>query len=177
MRKYLKLLLVSLTLCMILGGCASPKEKLESKAEENGYDIEFIDNKIFCIHEEDASYYYKRTLTGIKFVKCEIPVSEDNVTVLEGSVKIIITDHKWNKVQVVTDDDRVIIDENGKKRLCFSYVRFISNKNFDEDSLDPIGPLDGEHKAKKGYKAAMKYLTKEDLINYYTRSYEILENL
>ena len=154
------------------------KEKAISNAQKYCYSIEFTDEKEFCIKKDDANYYFRIDTSGVCLDYCEFVIEDDNVTVKKGTVTIMITDLGDGTVDVFYDDSRVIIQDDGTEKGMYSGGYFISNTEFDENSLvAPDTLIDGEHKVKKAYNYIMQLTTIENLKDHYDQALVIRNQL
>jgi len=80
----------------------------------------------------------------------------------------MLTDLRDGKVDVFYDDSRVIIQDDGTEKGQYSTGYFISNTEFEENSLvAPDTLIDGEHKVKKAYDKIMRFTTIDNLKEHY----------
>ena len=157
---------------------AHVKEKAIGNASKNGYSIQFDDEKTFCYEEDGVKYYFCIEASGICFDKCEYNVVEDGVEVKEGEIIITIRDAGDDNVNVGYYDTRVIVLDDGTERDRWSIGYFISNKDYEENSLEPNYFVpDGEFKMEQDYKTIMKFTTVEDLDEHYNKALSICNRL
>jgi len=154
------------------------KEKAISNAQKYCYTIEFTDEKEFCIKKDDVNYYFRIDTSGTCFDRCKFAVEEENVTVKNGTVILTIKDLGDGNVDVDYDDSRIIVLDDGTEEGMYSGGYFISNTEFDENSLvAPDTLIDGEHKVKKAYDKIMRFTTKEKLKEHYNQALAICNQL
>lgn len=154
------------------------KEKAISNAKYYGYSIEFIDEKTFCIKKDEVKYNFCIDTSGVKFDYCEFYVEEENVNVKEGDVLIKIKDMGNDEIKVRYDDTRIVILDDGTEEGKFSGSYFISNTEFEKESLSaPDNLIDGEHKVKKAYNKIMHLTTIDNLKEHYNQALTICNQL
>ena len=157
---------------------AQVKEKAIENASKNGHSIQFDDEKTFCFEEDGVKYSFRIEASGICFDECEYNVVEEGVEVKEGEIIITIRDVGDDTVNVGYYDTRVIVLDDGTERDRWSIGYFISNKDYDEDSLEPNYFVpDGEFKMEQDYKKIMNFTTAEDLDEHYNKALSICEQL
>lgn len=154
------------------------KEKAISNAKYYGYSIEFIDEKTFCMKKDEVKYNFCIDTSGVKFDYCEFYVEEENVNVKEGDVLIKIKDMGNDEIKVRYDDTRIVILDDGTEEGKFSGSYFISNTEFEKESLSaPDNLIDGEHKVKKAYNKIMHLTTIDNLKEHYNQALTICNQL
>lgn len=154
------------------------KEKALVNAQKSNYSIEFTDEEDFCIKKDDVEYYFRVDTSGVHLDYCEFTVEEENITVKKGTITIMITDLGDGMADVFYDDSRVIIQDDGTEEGMYSGGYFISNTEFDEESLTaPDTLIDGDHKVKKAYDKIMRLTTIENLKEHYNQALAICNQL
>ncbi len=157
---------------------AQVKEKAIKNAKACGYSIEFTEENAFCMEKEDIEYCFQIDPAGVIFDYCEFPVEEENVNVKKGNVVICIMNEENDKLNVSYSDSRIILLDDGTEEPMFSASYFISNTEFDENSLTaPDTLIDGEHKVKKAYDKIMRFTTIENLKEHYNQALAICKQL
>lgn len=154
------------------------KRMAVNNAQKYGYAIEFTDEKTFCMKKDDVKYSFCIDVSGICFDCCEFAVEEENVTVKKGTVILTITDLGDGNVDVDYDDTRVIIADDGTEEPMFSGSYFISNTDFDKESL-VIQPqiIDDKQKSIDAYDKIMRFITVDELKEQYNKALAICKQL
>lgn len=156
---------------------AITKEKAVKNAIKYDYDIQFTDAKTFCIEKDDVKYYFFIEASKVVFDNCEFLV-ETNEIVKKGNMEITITDLHDGNIKAFYDDSRVVILDDGAEEGQYSTGYFISNSEFDEESLTaPDTLIDGDHKVKKAYDKIMCLTTIENLKEHYNQALAICNQL
>ena len=157
---------------------AQVKEKAIANASKNGYSTEFVDDKTFRINKDETTYQFRIDASGVCPDRCIFFVEEENVSVKKGNIEITITDLDDGNISVSYDDTRVVINDDGTEELMYSCSYFISNTDFDIDSL-VINPhiIDDKQKSINTYNIIMKYLTVDELKEQYNKALAICEQL
>lgn len=154
------------------------KEIALSNARKYFYPIEFIDKKEFCIKKDDVNYYLVIGTSGVYLDYCEFTIEEYDVKVKKGTVTIKISDLYDGTVDVSYDDSRVVILDDGAEERQYSTGYFISNYEYDIDSLTSFdNSIDGKHKVKKAYDYIMRLTTIENLKEHYNQALAIRNQL
>ena len=154
------------------------KEKAVENASKNGYSMQFVEEKKLCIEKDGVKYYFCIDASGILFNECEFEVQEEGVKVKEG--KVILTIRKMNddNIRVGYDDTRIVLLDDGTERDMWAIGYFISNKDYDEDSLEPNYFVpDGKFEMEQDYDIIMKFTTAEVLKEHYNKALSICEQL
>ena len=154
------------------------KEKAISNAKNYGYTIEFTDEKTFCMKKDEVKYSFCIDTSGVRFDYCEFYVEEENVNVKEGDVILKIKDIGNDEIEVRYDDTRIVILDDGTEELMFSGADFVSNLDFDKESLiiDP-NKIDDKQKSLDAYTWIMKFVTVDDLKEHYNKALAICNQL
>ncbi len=154
------------------------KEKAINNARAYGYSIEFTEDKTFSMEKDETKFCFQICADGVIFDYCEFPVEEENVNVKEGDVVVCVMNEENDKLNVSYSDSRIVLLDDGTEEPMFSASYFISNKDFDENSLTaPDTLIDGEHKVKKAYDKIMRLTTKEKLKEHYNEAITICNQL
>lgn len=177
-------ILISITYIRIHGIIAmrqetQVKERILANASQNNYEAIFVDDKRFYIDEDKVKYYFDVEISGVRFDKCEFIVEEDNVKVKEGEIQIRIRNIENDKVNVGYHDSRVLLLDDGTEKSRSSTGYFISNAEFDENSLTIPNTLipDIEYKVQSDYQMIMKFTTVDTLKECYSKGLKICEQL
>ncbi len=161
-----------------LTACASRNmTSIKEKAKENGYDLESVDNRTVCVEDGDAKYYYNIWIFGVNFDRCEIKVEEEGVEVKKGEAIISIENENRNKVRVTVHDSRVLINSDGSEEEQYTVTYYICDKKFDASSIESKTMIDSDAKAEKAYKHVERFLTTEELKDYYDKALTIRDRL
>lgn len=157
---------------------AQVKERAVETLEKMGYSVELIEEKKFCIEEDGVKNYFYIDHSDVCFDKCEFEVKEEGVKVKEGEILISIRYKDSDNVSVRYDDTRVLIQDDGTEELMYSGSYFVSNTDFDEESLviDTFIP-DDKQKSIDAYNTVMKYTTVEVLKDHYNEALTICKAL
>lgn len=157
---------------------SSIKEKAINNAKKYGYSIEFTDEDTFSMEEAQVKYSFRIDVSGICFDRCTFAVEEENVTVKEGTVMLTIKDLGNGNVDVDYDDSRILLSEDGTEELMFSGADFISNSDFDKETLviDP-NKIDDRQKSLDAYTWVMKFVTVDNLKEQYNKALIICNQL
>lgn len=154
------------------------KEKAISNAKNYGYTIEFTDEKTFCMKKDGVKYSFCIDASGVRFDYCEFYVEEENVNVKEGDVVLKIKDIGNDEIKVRYDDTRIVILDDGTEEGKFSGSFFISNTEFDKDSLViDANKIDDKQKSLDAYTWIMKFVTVDDLKEHYNNALAIRNQL
>ena len=154
------------------------KDKAIKNAEKYGYSIEFSDENVFFMEKDAVKYSFRIDVSGTCFDRCKFAVEEENVTVKNGTVILTIKDLGDGNVNVDYDDSRIIVLDDGTEEGMYSGGYFISNTEFEENSLvAPDTLIDGEHKVKKAYDKIMRFTTIDNLKEHYNQALAICNQL
>lgn len=157
---------------------AQVKEKAINNAKACGYSIEFTEDKTFFMEKDDVKYSFCISASGVCFDYCEFIEIEKDVNVKEGEVVLKIKNMEDGKIKVRYDDTRVIIADDGTEEGLFSGSYFISNTDFDKESL-VIQPqiIDDKQKSIDAYDTIMKFTTVDELKEQYNKALAICKQL
>lgn len=157
---------------------AQVKEKTINNAKACGYSIEFTEENAFCMEKEDIEYCFQIDPAGVIFDYCEFPVEEENVNVKKGNVVICIMNEGNDKLNVSYSDSRIILLDDGTEEPMFSASYFISNADFDKESL-VIQPqiIDDKQKSIDAYDKIMRFITVDELKEQYNKALAICKQL
>ncbi|RKM55282.1 hypothetical protein D6853_11220 [Butyrivibrio sp. X503] len=169
-----------MSVCIVLGltSCSFiDEDKISKNAENNGYTLNNQNEKILYIEKGGALYYYEVGVFDIHFDKCVIPVKEEDVEVKKGKAEVIISEENKNKVRVTVHDSRVLINDDGSEEEQYAVTYYICDKKFDSSSIESKTMIDSDVKAKKAYKHVERFLTTEELKDYYNKALTIRDQL
>ena len=157
---------------------AQIKEKAIENASKNGYSVQLVDEKKFYIEKDGVKYVFSINASGVCFDECEFKAQEEGVKVKEGEVILTIRSVDDGNVQVRYDDTRIVLLDDGTEEGMFCGSYFISNTDFDKESLiiDYFLP-DAEQKSIDAYEWIMKFITVEGLKEQYNKALSICEQL
>lgn len=158
---------------------ALENQRIKILMEKNGnaaYKLELSDDGYVVAEKENAKYFFKIKPFSIDFTKCEI-IPEDTSEVKEGRVVVYIYNcYRGKKVNVAYHDNRIVITDKGEEER-YSVGNFDINTVFDESSMEPTAKIDGETKLKKSYNHITKFITLEELKEYYNTAISIRDQL
>ena len=190
LKRIITIIACTLLFFFMISGCAfSDHEKISKKeeqvkarmlenADKNGYAVEFNDEKTFCIKNGQVAFYYIITPSKVDFDYCEFVTEEEGVEVKEGEILITIRKKENGNVRVRYHDNRVVVLEDGTEKGMYSCGYFISNMDFDKDSLvidDFI--LDDKQKSLDAYDTIMEFVTVDELKEHYNEALSICNQL
>lgn len=157
---------------------AQVKEKAINNAKACGYSIEFTEDETFCMEKDDVKYSFCISASGVCFDYCEFIKIEKDINVKEGEVMLKIKNLEDGKIKVRYDDTRVIIADDGTEDPMFSGSYFISNTDFDKESL-VIQPqiIDDKQKSIDAYDKIMRFITVDELKDQYNKALAICKQL
>ena len=155
---------------------AMVKEKAVKNATTAGFDMQFTDEKTFCIEKDGVKYYFFIDASKVVIDRCEFLV-ETNVIVKKGNMEITITDLHNGNINVFYDDSRVVILDDGSEEGKYSTGYFICNEQFEDSSIEGGVIIDGEQKARDSHYTITQFITMEELKEQYNKALAICKQL
>ncbi|MCM1158591.1 MAG: hypothetical protein NC300_10055 [Bacteroidales bacterium] len=155
------------------------KNKVIEIANEKGYDIQFENNHIFYIIQDNIVYSYKCTLKKVSLVKIYTemePITDIKIKGNKG--KITITIIGKDEFDVALQDSVIEINNQGKEMIIDENIHFVCSAGFTLESINQNDMVTQMGKAEKNYnRITHNYISGNKLLELYEEGEVIADEL